>query len=71
MASIINSAATGSVGLVMSGNGSDSLEIQTAGITAIAIDPSQNVDITGNLTINNGQQVASVGKAIAMSLIFG
>jgi hypothetical protein len=71
MAAVINSTTTGSVGIIVSGGADNQLNIQTADTTAIAIDASQNVAITGDLSFNNGQAAVGAGKAIALSMIFG
>lgn len=71
MPAIINSTSTGIGGLVSTGNIDNELVIQTGDTTAISIDASQNVAVTGNLTFNNGVEPASVGKAIAMTIVFG
>lgn len=71
MAAVINSTTTGSVGIIVSGGADNQLNIQTGDTTAIAIDASQNVSITGDLSFNNGQSAVGAGKAIAMSMIFG
>jgi len=71
MAAVINSTTTGSVGIIVSGGADNQLNIQTADTTAIAIDASQNVAVTGDLTFQNGLSAVSAGKSIAMSMIFG
>jgi hypothetical protein len=71
MASTINSTSTGAGGLISSGDDSGQLEIQTNGTTAITIDSSQNVAVTGNLTFSNGKAPVTTGKAIAMAIVFG
>lgn len=71
MPSIINSTSTGSGGLISTGNTDNELVIQTADTTAISIDGSQNVAVTGSFTFDNGKAPASTGKAIAMAIVFG
>jgi hypothetical protein len=71
MPSIINSTSTGLGGLVSTGNTDNELVIQTGDTTAISIDASQNVAVTGNLTFDNGKEATTTGKAIAMSIVFG
>lgn len=71
MPSIINSTSTGVGGLISTGNTDNELVIQTADTTAISIDSSQNVAVTGSFTFNNGESPASTGKAIAMAIVFG
>ena len=58
--------------LVATGDTTGELVFKTNGNnTAITVDTSGNVAVTGNLTINNGAAVATVGKAIAMVIVFG
>lgn len=71
MPSVINSTNTGVGGLISTGAVDNELIIQTGDTTAISVDSSQNVAITGGLTFNNGVEPASVGKAIAMTIVFG
>ena len=71
MPSTINSTNTGIGGLISTGAVDNELAIQTGDTTAISIDSSQNVAVTGGLTFNNGIEPASTGKAIAMSIVFG
>lgn len=71
MPSTINSTNTGIGGLISTGAVDNELVIQTGNTTAISIDSSQNVAVTGGLTFNNGIEPASTGKAIAMSIVFG
>lgn len=71
MPSVINSTSTGIGGLISTGNTDNELVLQTGDTTAISIDASQNVAVTGGLTFNNGIEPASTGKAIAMSIVFG
>lgn len=71
MPSIINSTSTGVGGLISTGNVDNELILQTGDTTAISIDSSQNVAVTGTFTFNNGVEPASTGKAIAMSIVFG
>lgn len=71
MASIINSTNTGVGGLIYQAGTNNELEIQTGDVTAIAIDAAQNVDVTGNLTFDNGKEVLAIGKAVAMLVVFG
>lgn len=70
MASTINSTTVAG-GLVTTGDSSNQLEIQTGGTTAITVDSSQNVAVTGNLTFSNGKAPVTTGKAIAMAIVFG
>lgn len=71
MPSTINSTSTGVGGLISTAATDNALEIQTGDTTAITIDSSQNVAVAGDLTFDGGKTVASTGKAIAMSLVFG
>lgn len=71
MPSIINSTNTGVGGLISTGAVDNELIIQTGDTTAISVDSSQNVAVTGGFTFNNGVEPASTGKAIAMSIVFG
>lgn len=71
MPSVINSTSTGVGGLISTGNTDNELIIQTGDTTAISVDASQNVAVTGNFTFNNGVEPATTGKAIAMSIVFG
>lgn len=71
MPSSINATSTGSGGLVTTGDSSGVLNLQTNSTTALAIDASQNVAITGNLTFSNGKAAVTTGKSIAMAIVFG
>lgn len=71
MPSTINSTSTGIGGLISTGAVDNALVIQTGDTTAISVDSSQNVAVTGGLTFNGGVEPASTGKAIAMSIVFG
>lgn len=71
MPSVINSTSTGLGGLISTGSTDNELVIQTADTTAISIDASQNVAVTGSFTFNGGESPASTGKAIAMAIVFG
>jgi len=52
MASIINASTSGAGGVITTADASGELQIQTAGATAITVDASQNVDISGILAIS-------------------
>jgi len=54
MASTINAITTGTGGVVTTADASGLLNIQTGGTTAIAIDASQNVVVTGTLSATGG-----------------
>lgn len=71
MPSVINSTSVSPGGLVTTGDTDNELVIQTNGTTAISVDASQNVAITGNFSFNGGQEAVSTGKAIAMAIVFG
>ena len=67
MASIISAGTTSSTALNMSGDTSGTLVLQTSGTTALTISATQaatfsnNVSITGNLTLTNALPVAQGG----------
>lgn len=70
--STISAGTAPSTALVASGDTSGELVFKTNGsTTALTIDTSQNVAITGELTFENGKSAASTGKAVAMSIVFG
>lgn len=58
-------------GAVVTADASGILALQTGGNTAITIDASQNVAVVNNLTMQNGKSVATMGKSIAMAIVFG
>lgn len=58
-------------GAVVTADASGILALQTGGNTAITIDASQNVAVTGNLTFSNGKAAVTTGKSIAMAIVFG
>jgi len=51
LASIINASNSGFGGIVSTGDSSGELKLQTAGTTALTIDTSQNVSLTGTLAM--------------------
>ena len=70
--SSIAAGTTLTTALVSTGDTTGELVLKTNGTTtAVTIDTSQNVAVVGNLTFNNGTDVASTGKAIAMAIVFG
>jgi len=70
--SSISAGTTLTTSLVHTGDTTGQLVLKTNGTTtALTIDTSQNVAVVGNLTVNSGIPVATTGKAIAMSMIFG
>lgn len=71
MPSVINSTNSGVGGLISTGAVDNELIIQTADTTAISIDASQNVAVTGTLTFDGGKEAITTGKAIAMAIVFG
>ena len=71
MPSSINSTSSSPGGLISTGDTDNELILQTGGTTAISIDASQNVAVTGNLTFDGGKDAITTGKAIAMAIVFG
>jgi hypothetical protein len=70
--SSIAAGTTLTTALVSTADTTGELVLKTNGTTtAVTIDTSQNMAIVGNLTFSNGADAASVGKAIAMSIVFG
>jgi hypothetical protein len=70
--SSIAAGTTPTTALVSTADTTGELVLKTNGTTtAVTIDTSQNMAIVGNLTFSNGADAASVGKAIAMSIVFG
>lgn len=70
--STIAAGTTLTTALVATGDTSGELIFKTNGSnTAITVDTSGNVAITGTLTFSNGKAAATTGKAIAMALVFG
>jgi hypothetical protein len=67
MASTINAQTTPFPAVIMEADGSGNLSIQTANVTAIEIDASQNVTITGTLsaTTINASSITAGTLAIA------
>ena len=53
MASIINASNSGFGGIVSTGDSSGELKLQTTGTTALTIDTSQNVSLTGTLAMSS------------------
>jgi len=70
--SSIAAGTTLTTALTATGDTSGELVFKTnTSSTAFTLDTSGNGAVTGNLTINNGAAVATVGKAIAMVIVFG
>ena len=70
--SSIAAGTTLTTALVATGDTSGELVFKTnTNTTAITVDTSGNVAITGDLTFNNGKSAVTTGKAIAMAMIFG
>jgi hypothetical protein len=64
MASLINAITTGPGGLITSGDNSGALALQTGGVTALAIDTSQNVSINAGSLLLNGASAATTDSKI-------
>jgi hypothetical protein len=71
--SSIAAGTTLTTALVATGDTSGELLLKTgpSATTAVSIDTSGNVAVTGDLTFNNGKAAVTTGKAIAMAMIFG
>ena len=68
MPSVINASSSGAGGLISTGDSSGSLNIQTAGTTAIAISSAQVVTVQG-VTVGRGAGAVSTNTAVGASAL--
>lgn len=69
--STLSAGTTLTTALVATGDTSGELIFKTnTNTTAMTFDTSGNGAITGDLTINNGAAVSTIGKAIAIAIVF-
>lgn len=69
--STISSGTTLTTALTATGDTSGELVFKTnTSTTAMTLDASGNGAITGDLTIQNGASVSTIGKSIAIAIVF-
>ena len=70
--SVISVGTTLTTGLVLESDTTGNLVIKTgSGVTAMTISASQVVSFANPPSINGAGSIATVGKAIAMAIVFG
>lgn len=69
--STISSGTTLTTALTATGDTSGELVFKTnTSTTAMTLDTAGNGAITGDLTIQNGASVSTIGKSIAIAIVF-
>jgi hypothetical protein len=71
MASTINAQISPFTAVVMEADDTGNLALQTANVTALSIDSSQNVTFANPGTALANLGGVTTGKAIAMAIVFG
>jgi hypothetical protein len=67
----INAQTTPFAAIIQTSDGTGNLALQTANVTALSIDSSQNVTFANPGTALANLGGVTTGKAIAMAIVFG
>ena len=67
----INAQTTPFAAIIQTSDGTGNLALQTANVTALSIDSSQNVTFANPSTALANLGGVTTGKAIAMAIVFG